>query len=401
MTIALETDIQKVGEMITRVAPHSPSTLVSTLADDFFRFPELDSVAVVEDARPVGLITRQKLLFTVFRRFGWEVYHRKAIRDLADAHALTVPASMRLDEALARAVDRRPEDVYDDLIVVGESGRYEGLLPVRQMIIHHSHALANTIIQKDVANARARDLEKIGEIKSRFIANVTHELRSPVNAIIELAEMLRLAAEEGYVAQMRDRLTLLLSSATNLRSIITNILDLSKIEAGKMQLIEEPFDLVPLLGELAETTRVLLGGKPVEVAVRAERTRQMVSDPVKCRQVILNLASNAAKFTERGWITIEQTFEDDHAVVRVIDTGIGIRGEDRERLFEPFTQFEDASSKRHQGTGIGLTITRELLDLLGGSIQVDSRAGEGSTFTVRIQDRSKGFPNEKETHSDH
>ncbi len=384
-------EFSAVGETITTSARIHPSLLVSRLADDFFTQPNLDSIAVVEDERPLGLITRQKFLFTVFRRFGWEVFGRKSVSELTDYNALVIPASMPLDDALARAVDRRAEDVYDDLIVVDESGRYLGLLSIRQMIVQHSTALANILMQKDLADARARELEKVSEIKSQFLANVTHELRSPVNAIIELTELVRMAAENGYVGQIRDRLSLLLSSATNLRSIITNILDLSKIEAGKMQLIDESFDLVPLLDEVVQTTRVLAGNKPVDVALISEGERMMLTDPVKVRQVVVNLTSNAAKFSEAGRIVVEQTFDGagGDAIIRVIDGGIGIRGEDLDRLFEAFTQLEDAKSKRHEGTGLGLTITRELLHLLGGSISVESEFGHGSTFTVRIPDRKE------------
>ena len=390
-TIPRSSEFAAVGETITTSASIHPSALVSKLADDFFQHPNLDSMAVVAGERPVGLITRQKFLFTVFRRFGWEVFNRKAVSELTDYNALVVPAGMPLDDALSQAIDRRAEDVYDELIVVDEGGRYLGLLSVRQMIVQHSTTLANILMQKDLADARARELEKVSEIKSQFLANVTHELRSPVNAIIELTELVRMAAENGYVAQVRDRLSLLLSSATNLRSIITNILDLSKIEAGKMQLIDEPFDLVPLLDEVVQTTRVLAGNKPVDVALISEGERAMVTDPVKVRQVVVNLTSNAAKFSESGRIVVEQTFDDaaQEAVIRVTDSGIGIRPEDLERLFEAFTQLEDAKSKRHEGTGLGLTITRELLHLLGGAIAVESEFGRGSTFTVRIPDRKE------------
>jgi signal transduction histidine kinase len=393
-TATSSSEFALVGAVLTLSEGIHPSTLVSTLADDFFGRPSLDSVAVIDGGRAVGLITRQKFLFTVFRRFGWEVFGRKPVSELTDTNALIVGSGLRLDDALARAVDRRAEDAYDDLIVVDDEGRYLGLLSIRQMIVQHSVTLANILMQKDLADARARELEKVGEIKSQFLANVTHELRSPVNAIIELTELIRMAAESGYVGQMRDRLSLLLSSATNLRSIITNILDLSKMEAGRMQLIDEEFEIAPLLREVVETTRVLVGGRPVEVLLFSDDRRTMVTDPVKMRQVLLNLTSNAAKFTEAGRIVMEQSYDTtSHTVViRVSDTGIGIRDEDVDRLFEAFTQFEDSKSKRHEGTGLGLTITRELLHLLGGAISVESRFGAGTIFTVRIPDRKGVTP---------
>lgn len=382
-------ELRAVGETLSSTAAYPSTALVSKLADDFFRQPQLDAVAVVDDGRPAGLITRQKFLFTVFRRFGWEVFNRKTIAELTDREALVIPDDTPVDQALALAVGRRAEDVYDELVVVDGGGRFRGLLSVRQLIVQHSHALANVLMQKDLADARARELEKVSEIKAQFLANVTHELRSPVNAIIELTELVRIAADHGYVAQIHDRLGLLLSSATNLRAIVTNILDLSKMEAGKMQVLDEEFDVVPLLHEVAETTRILAGQKPVEVVLAAEPRRVAVTDPVKLRQIVLNLTSNAAKFTDAGRVTVTQTYDRGELVIAVADTGIGIRAEDRDRLFTAFTQLEDARSKRHDGTGLGLAITRELLHLLGGTIALESAPGRGTTFTIRIADRKE------------
>src|SRR5688572_8407956 len=287
--------------------------------------------------------------------------------------------------ALATALERPQANVYDEIVVVDESGRYAGLLSVKQMVLQQSHSLGNILVQKELAHERARELEEVTRIKSQFLANVTHELRSPVNAIIELAELMRMSAENGYVSQVRDRLSLLMQSATNLRSVITNMLDLSKIEAGRMRVIVEEFDVAPVLQEIADTTRVLLGGRPVEVIVSTERAAVTVtSDPVKFRQMLLNLASNAAKFTEEGRIVLQQTSSDTTITVSVSDTGSGIRAEDLDKLFIAFNQLEDAHTKRHAGTGLGLTITRELAQLLGGRVEVDSVYGAGTTFTVHI-----------------
>lgn len=161
------------------------------------------------------------------------------------------------------------------------------------------------------ASEKVKELEKINKIKSQFIAHVTHELRSPVNAIIGLAELMRLSCEKGYVDQLRDRLSLLMSSATNLRAIITNILDLSKIEAGKMEVIYERFDIAAMVHEVAETTQVLIGSKPVDVEVTTQDSHVfIVSDPVKVRQILINLTSNAVKFTDTGKIILALEVKD-------------------------------------------------------------------------------------------
>lgn len=373
------------GEVASRPAPIHPETSVKLVSDEFFHNATLDAVAVVEHDVPIGLVTRTKFLATVFRQFGWELYGRKPITAIPLDDPLVLPATERLDSALAMALERPQANVYDEIVVVDEDGRYAGLLSVKQMVLQQSHSLGNILIQKELAHERARELEEVTRIKSQFLANVTHELRSPVNAIIELAELMRMAAENGYVGQVRDRLSLLMQSATNLRSVITNMLDLSKIEAGRMRVIVEEFDVAPVLLEIADTTRVLLGGRPVEVIVSTERSAAMMtSDPVKLRQLLLNLASNAAKFTEEGRIVIQQTSTDTTIVVAVSDTGSGIRAEDLDKLFIAFNQLEDAHTRRHSGTGLGLTITRELAQLLGGHVEVESVYGAGTIFTVHI-----------------
>jgi signal transduction histidine kinase len=373
------------GEVASRPAPIHPQTSVKLVSDEFFHNATLDAVAVVEHDVPIGLVTRTKFLATVFRQFGWELYGRKPITAIPLDDPLVLPDTERLDSALATALERPQANVYDEIVVVDEAGRYAGLLSVKQMVLQQSHSLANILIQKELAHERARELEEVTRIKSQFLANVTHELRSPVNAIIELAELMRMAAENGYVQQVRDRLSLLMQSATNLRSVITNMLDLSKIEAGRMRVIVEEFDVAPVLQEIADTTRVLLGGRPVEVIVSTERAATtMTSDPVKFRQMLLNLASNAAKFTEEGRIVLQQTSSETTITVAVSDTGSGIRAEDLDKLFIAFNQLEDAQTKRHAGTGLGLTITRELAQLLGGRVEVDSVYDAGTTFTVHI-----------------
>ncbi len=374
-----------IGSLITSIESIPPYTRVQHVAERFLDSPQLDAIALVECMEPVGLVTRQKLLFTVFRRYGFELYSRKPIVTVADTEPLIIHESERLDVAIDKALMRSTEDIYDEIVVIDGNGYYKGLLSVKQMIIQQSTLLANSIIQKELVNERAKELEKINKLKSQFISHVTHELRSPVNAIIGLAELMRTSCEKGYIDQLKDRLSLLMSSATSLRAIINNILDLSKIEAGKMEIFCECFDIVTLLREVAETTRILLGNKPVDVEVVAHEGPIFIeSDPVKVRQVLTNLTSNSAKFTEKGRIILSLTMESDWIKVSVSDTGIGIKEEDLNKLFTAFTQLEDVKTKRYEGTGLGLTIAKNLLDLLGGKISVSSKFGEGTTFEVSL-----------------
>ena len=381
----MQDTVASVGMLVTSSEQISPDTNVRLVADRFFEDKDLDAVAIVEGDRPVGLITRNKLLFRLFRRFGFELYGRKPVFDIADKEPLFVNEKERVDVTLDRAMERPFQDIYDEIIVVGDSGEYKGLLSVKKIVIEQSNALANSMVQKEVANAKALELEKVSKIKSQFVANVTHELKAPVNAIIGLAEMLKISCEQGYIDQIRDRLSLLFSSATSLRAIIVNILDLSKIEAGKMDVFVEEFNAAELLYEVGETARILVGKRPIDVKASVYgQDVVMETDRIKVRQVLVNLVSNAAKFTDKGHILLEGWEAEESVYLRVSDTGIGIREEDLDRLFSAFTQLEDAKTKRYEGTGLGLTITKHLADLLGGSIFVESRFGEGTAFTFRV-----------------
>ncbi len=383
--VSLTDESPRIGKLVASHEYTQPDIAVRDVADRFFKTTELDALALVEDKTPVGLVTRPKFFMTVFRRYGFELYGRKPIITIADTKPLIVHEGERLDVAIDQALSRPPQDIYDDIVVADDSGVYAGLLSVKQMVVQQSTALANSILQKEIVNAKAKELERMSGLKSQFISHVTHELRSPVNAIIGLSELIQMACEKGYMDQLKDRLAILMSSATNLRAIVTNILDLSKIEAGKMEVIVERFNLGAILGESAETTRVLIGNKPVRVeVVLRDESVLMASDPIKVRQILTNLLSNAAKFTEKGRIIVSAAVQGDKAVIAVKDTGIGIKEQDLEKLFVAFSQLEDPLTRRHEGTGLGLNITQNLVKMLGGSISVSSRFGKGTEFEVRL-----------------
>ncbi len=381
-TIAQKNELP-VGELITSNELVAPQIIVNKVAERFFGTTDLDAIAVVEKKEPVGLATRTKLLFTLFRRYGFELYGKYPIIALADKTPLIVRESERLDVVIDKALERLPQDIYDEIIVIYADGTYKGLLSVKQLVIQQSNALASSILQKEIASARAQELEKINQVKSQFLANVTHELRSPVNAIIGLAELLRMSAEKGSIEQIKERLSFMISSATSLRTIITNILDLSKIDAGKMVVAFQEVNVVSLISEIAETARILIGKKPVTVEVTAPtKTVMLNTDPIKLRQILMNLTSNAAKFTESGRIEIKLSVLGSSLAIAVSDTGIGIKEEDLGKLFAAFSQIEDAKTKKHEGTGLGLKISKNLVELIGGTISITSIYGEGTTFVL-------------------
>jgi len=238
---------------------------------------------------------------------------------------------------------------------------------------------------KRIEEERARDIEAAARLKSEFLANFSHEIRTPLNGIIGYCDLLMRGEGSRLTPHGRRDLNVIKSNARTLLSLINDILDLSKIEAGRVEVVTEDVDISELIDECTATVREILRGKEVELtSTVSPRAATAYTDSLKLRQICLNLLSNAAKFTDNGEIAVTVSDQGNELIIVVEDTGSGIPADELPHIFEKFRQVDGSSTRRVGGTGLGLAIVRELSHVLGGRVEVESQLGRGSRFTVHL-----------------
>lgn len=241
---------------------------------------------------------------------------------------------------------------------------------------------------EELVDAR-QQAEEASIAKSTFLANMSHELRTPLNAIIGYCEILQEEAEDGQFEDAEKDLLKIHTAANHLLTLINGVLDLSKIEAGKMVVNIETVDLKELMTEVINIIKPVAAKRGNQLLVKMDGgNMQLKSDPIKLRQVVYNLLSNACKFSENGTIQllINQFGEYSQGYYQIVikDDGIGMTGEQVERIFNPFVQADDTITKSYGGTGLGLSISGRFVEMLGGTISVESKPGKGSSFTILL-----------------
>ncbi|NBD38786.1 MAG: response regulator [Verrucomicrobia bacterium] len=330
----------------------------------------------------------------------------EAYRNALQHQMLSEPESLfRIDRSV-RGIDRPPMDILDstvaEMIEHTRSIRNEGeeqmqSLVLRLIILSAVCLVAAMLLvllflldrrryERQLSDAIA-SARKADEAKSSFLAHMSHEIRTPMNGIVAAVDLLH---ENQLSEAGREALTVMEQSAESLSVIVNDILDLSRIEAGHLRLKEEETDLHEILRILVMSLRPMARAKGLDLHCQADLPEKAVflSDPVRLRQILTNLLSNAIKFTEEGRVDLNVALQPEEGdtlqrvrfVVR--DTGIGIAPERQQEIFKAFVQLDDSSTRRHQGTGLGLVITKAIVDAMGGSIHLESEPGSGTTFTV-------------------
>jgi signal transduction histidine kinase len=240
-------------------------------------------------------------------------------------------------------------------------------------------------LERQIAESRllAERLDEANRAKADFLATMSHELRTPLNAVLGHTSLLldRLFGE--VTPQQIDSLERIRAAGQHLQALIDDILDLAKIEAGKMPLHLEEIPLREVLIEVAQQIEPMVRKKGLEATYRVAEDGMVVhTDRTKLKQILLNLLSNAVKFTHVGWVRLEATRHEDYVRIVVSDSGIGIKTEHLDAIWEDFRQIDQSRTREFGGTGLGLSITRKLLERLGGNVQVESTYGVGTTFTA-------------------
>ena len=258
---------------------------------------------------------------------------------------------------------------------------------IRQQNEDLDRLAADLALAKTAEEERGRELQAAVRLKSEFLANFSHEIRTPLNGILGYCDLVLREEGERLTPHGRRDLNVVKQNARTLLALINDILDLSKIEAGRVEVHKESVEIDSILEECKATLDQMLRGKDVELRLKiASGARRAISDTLKLRQVILNLMTNAAKFTDSGEIVVSAEARGTELVMTFEDTGTGIPEDQLQYIFEKFRQVDGGSTRRVGGTGLGLAIVREVCHLLGGTVDVKSTLGRGSVFTVRLPD---------------
>jgi signal transduction histidine kinase/DNA-binding response OmpR family regulator len=316
---------------------------------------------------------------------GQIIYSNSAFQEMVDEQGIDALSGHQSKEGRKEIKQKNRALLAETTKIEKANGRVH-LITFLSNITEQKEKEEKAITSKEMAEAA-------NKAKSEFLAVMSHEIRTPLNGVIGFSQILEGMElgekQKSFVGKIRQ-------SGETLLSTINDILSLSKIEAGKIDLEMRPFDLRRTIETAAELLSPKANDKGVAIEVDCESLPpSIVGDETRVRQIILNLGGNAVKFTDKGEVSIKATYKDQKVTVRVRDTGIGISKENQKKLFQPFSQADTSTTRKYGGTGLGLVICRKLAELMGGSIKLESEEEKGSTFTVVFPAKASGALEEK------
>ncbi len=406
MTASATVHIGNISVLIHDTQPLDASATVNEVAELFLNSDQDDatkqllSLPVVKAGRPVGTISRYRMLKIFLQNYGRELYGKYPIEHFMNTNPMILPHNTALDTASQYLTENMKYPIREDFIIT-ENGQYRGTGIVMQLLKaitelkfkSHNQEMAQKVVQLEQREleleAAMRDAQAANRAKSRFLANMSHELRTPLNAIMGYSELLMEDMQEMQQDECVEDLRKIYGAGSHLLQLISHVLDISKIESGKMELQLSQFSLPNLLEKVTDIVNPMMDKNNNRLIVETAKSLQQVkADRGRLKQCLLNLLSNAAKFSENGIVrlTLNPYQQADKTWIKfsITDQGVGLTSTQIERLFEPFHQADNSSTRHYDGTGLGLTITKQFVTMMGGQIEVESAPKQGSTFTLMI-----------------
>jgi two-component system, cell cycle sensor histidine kinase PleC len=376
------------GDLIETGPAVSPDATGGEVLAIFKRSPLTSIVAVLDhDGMVLGALERDRILSAFAQPLWYDVYNRRPVWPLANRRPLLVDRAVPLDQ-IKQLIAREYPNAIQSGFLIAENGRFAGFGAMAQLLELTVQQAHRRLLELDSARNVA---ESAAAARSRFLATMSHELRTPLNAIIGFSDLLLMQVQSKGGAQKLDEyLADIGSSGRHLLQIINDILDFSKLEAGAVTLDEAEFSLESMIASAvrigrgqSQTKDVELDWAPIDPAIA------VTGDERKLRQVLLNLISNAVKFTPNGGKVEVSTYADPAGarVIAIKDNGVGISPEDIERVFEPFVQADGNLDRASSGTGLGLPLSRKLVELHGGTLHLESMPGAGTAAVVTLPAR--------------
>ena len=368
----------------------SDTALGSEVARLFEENPSLPGIVVMHEDQYFGMVCRNQFFQRLGRPFGIEIYTPRPITVFVESAAVE-PVSLRPETTIQNAIIlclARPIEFVYDPFVIAMKDQPPRVIDFLALILKQTELLTAVQIE---AHAQRAAAVSASNAKSDFLANMSHELRTPLTAIIGYSEILIEDVKSGQLSESVRRLESIAKAGVHLLEMINGILDLAKIEARKMDLFITTFSLTDLISEITAIAQPLMKKNDNEFSVISDQAVvEMRSDEAKLRQCLTNLLGNAAKFTSKGRVNLTVRKEDgDWVVFEVSDTGIGMDEIQLSRVFESFQQGDSSISRRFGGTGLGLSLTKQYGEMLGGHLGVQSVLNQGTTFTMKVPMRIK------------